>query len=235
VTDHDHISDLRWDRLLAGDLPDDQRREAEAHAAGCAACGARHRELLAEQGAFALRPKAIDFAAKPKRSRWWWSAPIGALAAAAVLVIVVTRKPPAGGERSKGDGKPALLLSAGRQDALAPVRTGDSIRPGDSLQAGYTSAQDGFGAVLALDGAGQAMAYVPASGTAMVALPAGTDRSFPSSTVLDDTLGTERIAIVWCETPQPLEALVAELRATQTIADRDGCATRIVALDKVGR
>jgi len=230
---NDHISDLRWDRLLADELPDDQRTSALAHANGCAACGARYRELVAEQGAFKLRPVGIDFA--PKRpSRWWWGAPIGALAAAAVLVLVVTRKPPEG-ERTKGADKPALLLSAGRPGALVPMMANDAIRPGDSLQAGYTAKTDGFGAVLALDGANQAMTYVPASGDVMVALPAGTDRSFPSSTVLDNVLGKETIALVWCEVAQPLAPLIAELRSTKTLGDRDRCTIRIVVLDKAAR
>ncbi|MBA2542110.1 MAG: hypothetical protein H0V17_20890 [Deltaproteobacteria bacterium] len=229
---NDHISDLRWDRLLADELPADQRTSALAHADGCASCGARYRELLAGQGAFKLRPVQIPFA--PRRSRWWWSAPIGALAAAAVLVLVVTRKP-AEGERTKGADKPALLLSAGRPGALVPMMGNDAIHPGDSLQAGYTAKTDGFGAVIALDGANQVLTYVPASGDAMVALPAGTDRSFPSSTLLDDVLGKETIAIVWCEVAQPLAPFVAELRSTNTLADRDGCTIRIVVLDKAAR
>jgi len=232
VTDHDHISDLRWDRLLAGDLPDDQRDAANAHAAGCARCRARRRELEAERDAFALRPLGVRFGARLARRRWWWGAPIAAIAAAAAVAIVISRKP-SEGERTKGSDKPKLLLSAGHPGGLVPMATNDTIHPGDYLQAGYTTKRDGFGAVLSLDGGGHAMAYVPETGDTLIALPAGTERSFPGSTVLDDVVGKERIAIVWCDTPRPLGPLVAELRSTEQLAERDGCTIRLVVLDKV--
>jgi hypothetical protein len=57
VIDHEpHISDLRWDRLLAGDLPDDARRVVDDHAAKCVRCSTRLRELTAERDAFQSRP-----------------------------------------------------------------------------------------------------------------------------------------------------------------------------------
>jgi hypothetical protein len=77
------------------------------------------------------------------------------------------------------------------------------------------------------------MAYV--GGDTMVALPAGTERSFPRSTVLDDVVGSELIAIVWCAAPQPLAPLVEELRVTRQLAPRAGCTVRLVALEKRAR
>jgi hypothetical protein len=233
VIDHDHISDLRWDRMFAGELSAVERDAARAHADGCTRCGARMRELDAERAAFALRPPMPGLARK-KRA-WTWIAPFaGALAAAAVLVIVLVRRPVAeeAGERTKGGAKAKLHLDGGRAGALRPLATGDRVRPGDYLQAGYTSATDGFGAVLSVDGAGQANAYVPSRGDALIALPAGTERSFPESTELDDVLGTERIAVIWCEASQPLAPLLTELRTTGTLAERSGCAIRVVAVDK---
>lgn len=92
--------------------------------------------------------------------------------------------------------------------------------------------RDGFGAVLALDGTGAANAYVPADGDAMVALPAGVDRTFPGSTVLDQVVGTERVVILWCPTSRPLAALLGELRATRDVTAPQGCYVRRVELDK---
>jgi hypothetical protein len=112
------------------------------------------------------------------------------------------------------------------------VSTGDRIRPGDYVQAAYTATRDGFGAVLSRDGSGKAMAYVPAGGAAMVALPAGVTASFPTSTVLDDVIGEEAVAVVWCQAARPLAPLIAELAATGDVIAPDGCTVRRVVLDK---
>ena len=206
----DHVSDLRWDRLLAGELAKADEAAVLDHAHSCAACGARLAAITDEQRAFAQRP-AFRLQRRPAtivpitRRRWQAAAAV-ALAAATVLLVVRLRPTDAPIERTKGRG-PALILAAGNASALEPITTGDRIHPGDSLQAAYTSDRDGFGAVLSRDGSGHAMAYVPASGDAMVALPAGATRSFPARTVLDDIVGSEVVVIVWCQAPAPLAPL----------------------------
>ena len=75
---------------------------------------------------------------------------------------------------------------------------------------------------------------MPPSGENMVPLAPGRERSFPLSTILDDTLGDERIAIVWCETAYPLAPLLAALREGRPIAAPDDCTVREVTLDKRG-
>lgn len=235
MTDHSHVSDLRWDRWLAGELSPDETAQAVAHAGACAPCGARMRELAAEREAFQLRPIEVSFVPpRPARRPTRWLAVAGtALAAAAVVVVVVRGGGTRGGdgERLKGSGV-SLVLAAGRAPELRELSTGDAVRPGDSLQAAYTSTRDGFGAVLALDGAGAANAYVPSRGDLMVSLPAGTDRSFPESTVLDRVLGKERVYLVWCELALPLAPLLGELRATGEVTAPERCNVRGVVLDK---
>jgi hypothetical protein len=241
----DHVSDLQWDRLLAGELALDMFSAANAHARACDACATRLRELTAERDAFTLRPFKV---LRPRANRRAsWIVPV-VIAAAGVLIAVRFRlgldEAEAPGEHRKGGAQPAsvriaaddagptLVLAAGRPDALSPVTSGDDIHPGDYLQAGYTAPRDGFGAVLSCDGAGSVSAYVPPDGAAMVALPAGTARSFPHSTILDGALGSERIAIVWCVTAHPLEPLLASLRAHLPLAVPDDCVVREVTLDK---
>jgi hypothetical protein len=235
VTDHSHVSDLRWDRWLAGELSPDETAQAVAHADSCAPCGARMRELAAERDAFRLRPIEVSFVPprSARRHTRWLAAAGTALAAAAVVVIVVRGGGGQGGdgERIKGTGV-SLVLAAGRAPELIEISTGDAVRPGDSLQAAYTSTRDGFGAVLALDGAGAANAYVPSRGDVMVRLLSGTDRSFPESTVLDRVVGKERVFVVWCELALPLAPLLGELRATGEVTAPEGCTVRGVILDK---
>jgi hypothetical protein len=244
----DHVSDLQWDRMLAGELALDRFSAAHAHAHGCEACAARLRALTAERDAFNVRP----FAMPRPRARRRWLVPL--VAAAAAVVIAVRLAPWPGPDepraRAKGSARTApmaaddlrvpagpgavLLLTVGRPDALTSVSTGDVIHPGDYLQAGYTAGRDGFGAVLSRDGAGAVNAYVPPGGADMVALPAGIAQSFPRSTILDGALGSERIAVVWCATAHPLEPLLAALRAREVLRVPDDCMAREVVLDKRG-
>ncbi|HSN25772.1 MAG TPA: hypothetical protein VLT45_05785 [Kofleriaceae bacterium] len=226
-----HVSDLRWDRLVAGELGEAERAETLAHAAACAACAARRSEIEAGFAAFASVAPALPRRAPRRRM----IAAIGAVVAAAAAVVLLVRMPsrPAG-ERTKGGAGPRLMLAAGPRERVAPVMSGDRVRPGDSVQAAYTTTRDGFGAVLARDGSGAASAYVPADGDAMVALPAGTLRSFPGSTILDDVAGAQVVVIVWCEAARPLGPLVAELRTTGAVTAPAGCTVERVELEVRG-
>jgi hypothetical protein len=225
---HVHVSDLRWDQLLAGDLADDAKAAVLADADACPTCAARLAELRRESEAFAKRPPLVrDPMAMP-----WWRVPVMLATAAAVMLLIVrVREPDDGGERVKGSG-PSLIVAAGPANRLVPVASGDRVRPGDSVQAGYSSERPGFGAVLARDGSGRAGVYVPARGDATIPLLPGDQRSFPESTVLDDIVGEEVIVVVWCEAPAPLAPLVAELEARGDITSRTGCTHRRVVLDK---
>jgi len=149
---------------------------------------------------------------------------------AAAALLLVLRTPPAH-ERTKGGVGPKLMLAAGPRAQLAPVLSGDRVRPGDSLQAAYTSTRDGFGAVLARDGSGAASAYVPADASAMVPLPPGTLRSYPGSTILDEVTGAQVVVIMWCETAQPIAPLLGELRATGRVTAPAGCSVERIELE----
>lgn len=227
----DHVSDLKWDQLLAGELAGDARRDAEAHAKECSSCAARLADITAQREAF-------RFQAKPKRSLRWTMPIAGVLAAAAVMLLVVKVRGGGGEdselayEGSKG-GTVEVMLFSGRPEQLAAVD--DKLFAGDLLQAGYSSPADGYGAVLSLDGAGNASSYVPALGHDMVFLPSGQRRSFPSSTQLDDVLGSERIAVIWCHRTRPLAPLLEELARTQTIGKIDNCAIRVFVVTKASR
>jgi hypothetical protein len=226
-----HVSDLRWDRLLAGELGELDRAEALAHADACPACTARRLEITAGFDAFADVAPALPRRA-PARTI---VAAVGAIVVAAAAVVLVVRAPSgAGGERTKGGHAPKLMLAAGPRERLAPVMSGDRVQPGDSLQAAYTATHDGFGAVIARDGSGAATVYVPAQGDAMVALPRGTLKSFPGSTILDDVVGAQAVVIVWCEAARPIAPLVAELRATGNVTAPAGCTVDRIDLEVRG-
>jgi hypothetical protein len=225
-----HVSDLQWDRLLMGELSAGTAAREIEHAAACVACGTRLRMLRAEHAAFGHRPIPGGLRSALRRASWRRAALLVPVLAAAAAVLIVRERvePP---EQAKGHG-PALVVAAGRPGALTPLTNHDAIHPGQYLQAVYTAARDGFGAVLSRDGAGSVVAYVPASGDAMIALPAGVEQSFPHSTILDGVTGGERVVIVWCEAPHALAPLLARLRDGVPIAPPDGCTARELMLTK---
>ena len=218
----DHISDLCWDRWLAGELSADDTAATLSHAAQCTRCGERMRALSAERDRFAARPMPISFA-RARRFPRWLAAPI--LAAAAVLVVVLRPAPDA--ERTKGARGPTLSVITG---ALVPLSTGDAIHPGDALQAMYASDRDGFGPVISRDGAGTISTYVPSRGGVLAPLPAG-EHEFPESTILDAVVGTETLYVIWCPTAQPLAPLLAAV-TSDALDDGDGCHHRKLVLEK---
>ena len=223
---HVHVSDLRWDRLLAGELAAEAAAAARAEAEACDGCRARLEQITRERDAFATRRVPV------RRTRWWRLAAPAALAAAAAAVVLVVRRPSdEAGDRPKGTG-PSLELFASSDRGTRSLAAGDRIHAGERLQAAYHAARDGFGAVLARDGGGTANAYVPARGDAMVALPAGELASFPASTVLDDVTGEEIVILLWCESARPLAPLLAELRTSGDVSRPAGCTSRRLVLDK---
>jgi hypothetical protein len=229
VTEHVHVSDLRWDRLLAGELSDDAAAALRADAQGCVVCETRLAQLTRESELFAQRPAL----AAPRRRRLWWivAAPIGMAAAAAVLLLARTEPPPTG-ERIKGTGDAQLVVLAGQPGAMRMVENGDHVRGGEYLQVGYSAQRDGFGAVLSRDGAGATNVYVQAAPSVMVALAAGRDQAFPGSTLLDDTRGFEVIVALWCERALGLPPLVQELATTGDVVTPAGCTKRRVTFTK---
>lgn len=229
MSEHSHISDLRFDRLLAGELGGDAAAAVRADAAGCERCAARLAELTRDSEAFAARPPLV---AMSRRRRGWWIAAPVVLAAAAAVVLLVRARPPDSGTRIKGGGV-QLMIEAGPRDALAVVASGDRIHPDDYLQVRYSAKTDGFGAVLSRDGAGSVSVYVPASGGDMVALPAGELQPFPESTRLDDVLGDERVFVVWCPTQHALQAWIAEIQAKNDLQTE--CTLRRIDLVKERR
>jgi hypothetical protein len=220
MIEHVHVSDLRWDRLLAGELSAEAAARVRSDAATCDACTARLAELTREHHAFAQQAIPIH-----RRRRWLVAVP--ALAAAAAIVVALTPRS-APEERVKGSGRASLLLTAGQRVLVS----GDRLRPGDRLQAGYHARDAGCGAVLSRDGSRRATAYVPSRGEVMIALPPGEAAAFPESTILDDVTGEEIVVVMWCASQHALGPLLTELEARGAVAAPEDCTQLHVVLDK---
>jgi hypothetical protein len=227
-----HVSDLTWDRLHAGQLAPALADQARQHAAGCARCAARRAALEAAHLRFVAAPPAVR--AMP-RTRRTWRVVVPALAAAAIAIVVVRiaadPRPPT---RSKGGF--AVSVFAGRAGDAVPLGIGDPIFPGDRLQLSYSAERAGHLAALAIDGAGQVEVYFPAGEPTTWPAAAGHRLALPASTELDDVLGEERLWIVFCDRPQPLAPLVAALGEHGAAAEPpSGCEVQRMRFDKRAR
>ncbi|XXT17552.1 DUF4384 domain-containing protein [Sorangium sp. So ce429] len=229
------LSELRLDELTVGQLDAAAAREARAHVAGCARCSARLSEIEAARDSFAASapPLRLDRApqdraasaasattkARPPR-RWLAPASASALAAAAAALLFFrtfgAAPGPAGGaaesagERIKGANGIGFYVKRG--GSVQPGGAGERLHPGDAIQFTYSAAEARYLVILSVDGASQASVYYP-SGPVAARIQPGRDVVLPQSTVLDDTLGTERIYGLFCAEAVAVEPLRAALAA----------------------
>lgn len=247
---NEHVSDLTWDRLHAGQLDDALADRARGHAAACASCEARRAQLAAAHERFASAPPPLR-AAHPMRAlraavathRWRTVAPalVLALAAAVAIVLAWPRRGALGTTVAHGDhraatrykGGFAVTAFAGRDGDAVPLGAGDPIFPADRLQLSYSAERAGHLAVLSIDGAERASVYFPTDSATTWPAPAGHHITLPASTELDDVLGNERLWIVFCDRAQSLAPLVGLLTDGGVAAQPpEGCEVQRIGLTK---
>lgn len=228
----DCVSDLRFDRMLAGELDASGTADVRAHAGGCAVCAARLRELEGEAGAL-LPPLALP--ARAPRTPWFRRAfalpALGLVAAMAVVLLLVMRggDGDGGGTRLKGGAHLSLFVSHG--GTVRPVAPGEIVAPADRLQLTYSSTDAIHVAVISIDGAGRASVYFPDDGARAWRGEPGVDVPLPRSTILDEVLGRETLYLLACDSAVELAPLVAEMSAGRPPAAA-GCSVEAVQLEK---
>jgi hypothetical protein len=214
----DCLSDLRIDRMLAGDLDGDADARARDHLAGCGACAAR---VAAFEGARAATPPDVELeleairrvAAAPPARRIWrklWP-PLGvALAAGVAGLVVVARAPAPESTRTKGPARLGFFVKHG--DAVRRGGAGEHVSPGDLVRFVVSTPRAAHLAIVSLDGRAAANVYFPPPGLGDD-VAAGTDVELPRATLLDDTLGPETVAAFFCERPVDRGSLLDAVRA----------------------
>ncbi|MDC0678711.1 DUF4384 domain-containing protein [Sorangium atrum] len=221
------LSDLTLDELMAGQLDAAAAQEASAHVAGCPRCSARRSGMEAARASFTASAPPLRLArgapaaraaekVRPPR-RWLAPAAASALAAAAAALFFFRfHAAPEGrdaeipGERIKGAERIGFYVKRG--GSVLPGGAGERLQPGDAIQFTYSSAEAGYLVILSVDGASQASVYYP-SGPVAARIEPGREVLLPQSTVLDDTLGTERIFGLFCSEAIAVEPLRAALAA----------------------
>lgn len=243
-----HLSDLRLDQLLAGELDPPSEAALRSHLVACVPCTHRHGTLLAGAAqirsdprfaalAPAIRERLATARARPERRparRSWNTAVFAACAVAAALVLLLRRpdtavdaQVAAVGSRIKGN--LALDVFVRRASAGARVETllaGDPVHPGDQLRARVRVAIRGHFGVFAVDSppppapAPAVASYLPAGGE-LAGVEAGAPLLLDGAVELDATLGRELLLGVLCPSPRKKESVAGDLGAALTAAGGD--------------
>jgi hypothetical protein len=206
----DCLSDLVFDRLLAGEIDDQQRRFVASHLEKCIDCQARYKEIIIGQQSFQNAANGIVLKGnKEKSSRrplnFYWLA-----ASSAALIILFTGLWIAVfdqrdlGTRTKGDNKIGFFVKHGAK--VRQGSPGEVICPGDSLRFVYSSRQPTYLAIVSVDQAQQVSVYYPDGKTAKL-IEAGREIALPESVVVDDVLGQETFYGLFCREPVELERI----------------------------
>jgi hypothetical protein len=237
-------SQLALDRSFAGELSDLEQARLSRHVAHCTSCSRELANRCDERDAFApdprllaqLRQDAPGKAAGSTTRRWRRAAfaavPLVLCAAGVVLVLrPAASTPPEELDRravSKGGGHVALFVQ--RDGELRELGDAARVYPGDRLQVKVRVPALRFVAVYSRDGAGVVSRYAPVD-LPMVQVAAGGDVILPNSTVLDDVLGQEFLAVFSCQDRQEEQVLRAHVEGSQPA----GCDVTRYRLDKVSR
>ena len=202
-----HLSALRIDRYLLGELLPAEAREVREHVASCAGC-ARAVELQ--------RPEPLPPLRALRSPRRLWA--LGAVGIAAAASLVLLPRGPA--ERTKGAAH-SIAMFVQHGDEVRRAGPGETVAPGDSIRFAVSSAAPAHLAVLSVDPAGRASIYFPV-GPRAASVPAGSEVPLPIATRLDATVGDERILALFCQEPVELEPLRNEL-AQGRLEVPEGC------------
>lgn len=209
------VTDLGFDRWFAGEHTPEGNAAIDAHLSACARCRVRGELLGRERAAFLeraptlaaherfVRPEEPAPIALPSRST---RVALWLVAAAVVGLAVITPWPAAreqAGERRKGGFGVGFYVKRGER--VMRGSTDEAVHPGDLLRFTYSSDAPAYWALLGRD-AQDASVYFPAS-RETARLPAGRDQPLDFSLELDEQLGVERLFVVACPRPYPLEPL----------------------------
>ena len=228
-----HLSDLRLDQLLAGELDPPSEAALRAHLVACFPCTRRHGTLLSDARQIRSDPRfaalapavrarlaTVDAAReRPHTRRQSLTAALFTACAVAVAVVAMVRRPTTDGLRIKGN--LAIDVFVRRAGGAAPVETlltGDPVHPGDQLRVRVRAETRGHFGVFAVDSpppsapAPAVASYLPA-GDQLAAVEAGAPLLLDGAVELDASLGREQLLGVLCPSSRKKEAVAADIRA----------------------
>jgi hypothetical protein len=242
------LSDLALDSWLAGEGSASERASWQAHAHGCDDCARRRAQRLAFNQRFldtsrdlelavarlgaapgeasaALGPEPARAASPALRRTLGWLGG-GALAAAASLALWLSSgEEPERWTRSKGSARIDFFVKSGA--AVRPGAPGESVRAGDALRFVVPRAESRYLVILGRDSRGISSVYFPSGPRGErvppSAEPIGSGLALPSSVLLDDAPGSERLYAVFCEQAPLVADLLRELDRGGELEVQGGC------------
>jgi hypothetical protein len=222
------LSDFALDRLRTGELtrPEDAQ-STSAHLQTCGRCQGRLQEMdTVVAPGFDFHDLGVP--ALPRRSRRWllrglWLAPI---AAALVVAAVAPRQQT--DVRSKGGAWQLGVFAQYPSGRVEPVSPGAALAPGDRLRFEVSAPEDGFVSIISLDARHAVTPFAPASGD-MAAVRKGR-QLLDGAVRLDDALGPERLLLVACPRPVPLNQVLSAGRAALDAAGGSAAQVRQLGL-----
>jgi hypothetical protein len=231
------VSDLTFDRAAAGELSASAQRELEQHIIDCVSCSVRYDvssrqrdEFLRQAGdwdAFTQRRVARKRRLKlPARY-------VTFCATAAVMLIAFTMRWRDAAEQphyGQLKGSDSIGFYVRRDAHVTRGASGDEVFPADQLRFTYSSGRPQQFALFYAD-ANAASVYYPL-GERTTQIAPGRDVPLDFGIALDAQLGAERAFGLFCEQPQRLEPLRAQLQKTGTLQPPAGCHVDILVLQK---
>jgi hypothetical protein len=227
------VSDLRFDRLLAGELGPEERKPIDGHVQGCGPCQNRFLKLQAQHEEFPqkvwISGLAMQVLRGNQRRKLHKVMAIAATVAMCVVGVSVLQRagPSQDGIRPKGEG-PKLEVFARHDDGrVEEVAPGAALAPGTALRFRITTKAAGFVGVVGLDNAGVVSGYYPEQGP-LLPVSGASQQMLDGSVILDDTPGVERLFAVLCEEQLDVSELVqAATTALQTNGDDPSAVRRL--------
>lgn len=212
-----HVSDLAFDRLLAGELSSGEAAAVREHAGSCHACGVLLADAEDARKAFAAAPRPIWL-----QRRRAWPVVAGGLAIAAAFALVVAWPRHAEPEvRTKGTAIAGFFVSHGGE-----VRRGspsEAVAPGDRIELWTTTLEPVWFGALSVDASGARSVYVEPRLVAP-----GREQVVPIAIELDAAPGSEVVTGVFC-------ASAFDPLAIDPAAPPTGCTVDRFTLHKVPR
>ncbi len=231
-----HLSELALDRLHI-DAPESDPgffANARAHVAACEQCRAALEARVAADAAFRLGPPARVHVLRPRRG--FTLVTTLAAAAAALLVARPWRDAP-DDVRTKG-GALSLRLQADDGGARRAVVEGDRVHPGERVAFRVEVDRPGHLIVVGWDDTGVLYPAHPGVPGAAPAIAPG-EAALETAIQLDERLGHERFAAIFCAHPFDFTSLDATMIAERGVdhlrAQLPDCVVRATSLLKVAR
>jgi hypothetical protein len=210
-----HVSDLAFDRLLAGELTTGEAAAVRDHAGTCHACGALLADAEDARKAFAAAPRPIWLG----RRRAWPLAASGLALAAALALVIAWPHHAVPAVRTKGTAIAGFFVAHG--GAVRRGSQAEAVAPGDRIELWTTTLEPSWFAAISDDANGTRSVYVEPR-----LIAPGREQVVPGAIELD--ANSEVVTGVFC--PAAFDA-----RTIDPAAPPAGCTIDRFALTKVPR